>query len=165
MARKVPTRDPIAAYRRKAVAVRRVGQDKHCACGESRPEALIAGSNPIICAACDRERRGKAPLDGHHVASRSNSPVTIPVPVNDHRARLSTDQYDWPRETLENPHGSPLRAAAARIRGFADVLYYLIEKLVLGIPEILEEVDAFLVKTRGPKWWIGTPMEKYAKKR
>lgn len=118
-----------------------------------------------MCAACDRKKSGKATVDRHHVAGKSNSPVTIPVPVNDHRAELSPAQYDWPGETLENPHGSPLLAVAAQVRGFADVLYYLIEKLLLGIPEILEQLDAFLVKTRGPEWWISTPMERYVRKR
>ncbi|HEV2315356.1 MAG TPA: hypothetical protein VGR94_08635 [Candidatus Acidoferrales bacterium] len=90
--------------------------------------------------------------------------MRIPIPVNDHRARLSVDQYDWPKETLENPNRSPLRAAAARIRGFIDVVYYLIEKLLLGIPELLEELDDLLVKIRGPEWWKDTPLEKYAPK-
>lgn len=103
-------------------------------------------------------------MDGHHVAGEANSPVTIPIPINDHRARLSVDQYEWPKETLENSNGSPLRAAAARIRGFDDVLYYLIEKLLLETPEVLEELDNFLVKIRGPEWWKGTPLEKYAPK-
>ncbi len=119
----------------------------------------------MICAHCDRKVKGKATLDNHHVAGKANSPVTIPVPVNDHLARLNVDQYEWPKETLENPNGSPLRAAAARIRGFIDVVYYLIEKLLLGIPEALEELDDFLVKIRGPEWWKGTPLEKYAPKR
>jgi hypothetical protein len=165
MARKLPIRDPIAAHQLKANAVRRFGENAQCACGESRPEALIAGSNPTICAACDRERRGKAPLDKHHVAGRANSPLTIPVPVNDHRARLSTDQYAWPKETLENPNGSPLLAAAACIRGFADTLFYVIEKLLFWIPVMLETLDAILVKALGPKWWTGTELEKYVPRR
>jgi len=166
MKRPLPIRDPIAAQQRKSVAARRFGHGAQChLCGESRPEALIAGRNPLICADCERKKSGKTTLDRHHVAGKSNSPVTIPVPVNDHRARLSVDQCDWPRETLENPSGSPLLAAAGCVRGLADTLSYLIEKLLLWIPEMLETLDQFLTGKLGPKWWIGSPLEKYAPKR
>ena len=165
MRKKPPTRDPIRAYQRDVVAGRRVPENAQCACGESRLRALIRGSDPVICARCDRLAKGRATLDSHHVAGQANSPVKIPISVNDHRARLSADQYEWPKETLENPNGSPLHAAAARIRGFDDVLYYLIENLQLGTPEVLEELDSFLVEQLGPEWWKGTPLEKYAPRR
>lgn len=164
MAQKFPIRDPIAAHQRKTVAARRVGQNAQCACGESRPEALIPDSHPLICASCDRKKRGKATLDRHHVAGKSNSPDTIPVPVNDHRARLTADQYDWPSETLENPAGSPLLVAAASLRGYSDTSAYLVDKFLLGNPEMLEALDVFLIEKLGSKWWIGTPMERYARK-
>lgn len=165
MKRKLPIRDPIAAHQRKAVAARRFPENAQCACGESRPEALIADSSPIMCYECDRKKHGKPTVEHHHVAGKSNSPVTIPVAANDHRARLSVDQYNWPKKTLENPNGSPLLAAAASIRGFADTLFYLIEVFLLWIPEMLENLDAVLVKTLGPNWWTGTEMEKYVPKR
>lgn len=161
MARKLPIRDPIAAHQRTTVARRRVGKNAQCACGESRPEALVSGSNPAICAVCDRKQRGKTTLDRHHVAGKSNSPVTIPIPVNDHRARFSVDQHDWPRQTLENPNGSPLLAIAASLRGYSDTTIYLLETLLH--PDMLEALDAFLIEKHGPKWWIG--VEKYARKR
>lgn len=165
MARRLPIRDPIAAHQRKAVARRRVGENAQCACGESRPEALLSGSNPIICAACDRKKHGKTTLDRHHVAGKSNSSVTIPIPVNDHRARLGADQQDWPRETLENPNGSPLLAAAASLRGYSDTSAYFVETFVLNKPEMLETLHAFLIEKLGSEWWKGTPFEKYAPKR
>lgn len=83
--------------------------------------------------------------------------------MNDHRARLSVDQHDWPKETLENPHGSPILAHAASIRGFSDATVYLMQTLLN--PEFVEALDAFLVKEHGPRWWLGTPLEKYAPKR
>jgi hypothetical protein len=162
--RRLPIRDPIAAYQRKAVAERRFGEKAQCACGESRPEALITGSSPIRCYECDRKRRGKATVEQHHVAGKSNSPVTIPIPANDHRARLSADQYDWPKETRENCDGSPLLATAASIRGYSDTNFYLLESLLRTNPEMLEELNVFLLERLGPKWWIGTPMEKYVPK-
>src|SRR5579872_578251 len=100
-----PRRDPIKARQRKAVAARRVGENATCSCGEERPEALILGSDPIICAACERKTSGKKIMDNHHFAGEANNPLTVPVPVNDHRATLSVDQYDWPAKTLENPEG------------------------------------------------------------
>ncbi len=163
MPKRLPQRDPVAAYHRKAVAQRRIGLGTQCACGESRPEALIAGSNPTVCAACDRERQGEAALDDHHFAGKANSPDTIPVPVNDHRAELSEAQRNWPVETLRNPTGSPFLAAAAKMRGLIDTVSYLLRNL-LWVAEMLEALDAFLVKKLGPRWWINTDLERFAPK-
>src|ERR1700741_5081556 len=101
MRRKPPKRDPIASHKRKVIATLRVGTGARCDCGESRPEALIAGRDPIICAECDRATWGKSKSDEHHPAGDANDPTTIPVRVNDHRAELSVAQGDWPRATLE----------------------------------------------------------------
>jgi len=86
------------------------------------------------------------------------------VPVNDHRAILSPAQYDWPKETLENPDGSPLLAAAAHIRGFIDTIYYFIDKLLAWIPEFLEALHALLTKRLGPKWWRKTELQKFVRR-
>ena len=165
MGRRLPIRDEIAAYQREAVAERRVGEGAQCACGESRAAALISGSDPVRCIECNRKLLGQTTLDDHHPAGKANSPITMPAPANDHAAELTVAQYDWPKETLENPDGSPLLRAAASIRGFVDYLLYLIDKFILWIPEMLEALDAFLVKTRGPKYWAGTELEKYVPKR
>jgi len=160
-----PIRDPIRAFQRDATAARRFPENAQCACGESRPEALIARSDPVICAACDRKKKGKTPSDKHHPAGDANSPVTVPIPVNDHRAELSPAQYDWPHQTLRNPNGSPLLAAAASIRGYSDTNSYQVRTLLLTNPEMLEELDSLLTKERGPEWWVGTSLEKYVPKR
>ncbi len=165
MPKKQPQRDPLGKYQRKATSARRVGAESQCACGEKRPEALIAGSNPTICADCERKKLGRKTFDDHHVPGKRNSPVTIPVPVNDHRAELSVAQLDWLKETRENPEGSPLLAAAAGTRGFADTNVYLVEKLLLPNAEMLECLDAYLEKKFGPKWWLNTELEQFAPKR
>lgn len=157
--------DPIRQYQRKATAARRIGGGRHCACGESRPEALVAGSKPVVCAACARKEQGQTTQDNHHPAGKANNPATIPVPVNDHRAELSPAQYDWPKKTRENPDGSPLLAAAACIRGYVNTTDYLRETLMLENPEMLERLDAFLVDKLGRKWWVGTELEAFARKR
>ena len=154
-----PSRDPIRKHQRDSAAARRVGLDAKCACGEARPLALIPGSKPMICAACDRRRREQKTEDDHHVAGKANSPVTSPIFVNDHRAILSPAQYEWPKETLENPHGDQHRQMAAWIRGFIDIQQcrsnemrhlinellsiidkqsYLLEELLRPLPEMLE---------------------------
>ncbi len=162
---KLSEQDPIQAYQRKATATRRIGKGKQCACGEQRPEALIAGTNSVICAACERKNEGKNTMDNHHVFGKSNDPTTtIPINVNDHRAELSVAQHDWPKETLENPDRSPLLAGAAKIRGFTDTIVFLIEKGLLWIAEMLEALNGFLVDTLGQKWWIGTPLAQFAPK-
>ena len=159
--KKQPQRDPIAAFAREATALRRTA-GRQCACGESRPEALNADSNPTICAECDRMKKGQTPMDDHHVAGQANAPETIPTSTNDHRARLNVDQYDWPKKTLQNIEGCPVTKGAACIRGVIDYLHYLIDKFLLWIPEMLEKLSAFLQEKLGTKWWVGSPLAQFA---
>jgi hypothetical protein len=102
--------------------------------------------------------------DNHHVAMKANSPITVPILVNDHRAELSVAQHDWPKATRENPHGSPLLAFAGCVRGFADTIIYLVKKLLLWGATMLETLDAFLARKLGPRWWIGTDLAQFAPK-
>jgi hypothetical protein len=140
-------RDPIRVHQRKAAAARRVGAGAKCACGEARPEALIPGSVPIVCAECQRAQKGLSTTDDHHIAGKANSPLTVPISVNDHRAELSVAQHDWPTETLENPDGLDCRRVAAGIRGYLDFHEYLNNKLLRPLLEVLEKP----VKCRTPK--------------
>jgi hypothetical protein len=157
-------RDPISYFQRNSKAMRHlVGQ--LCACGESRPEALVAGSNPTICAACARKRRGQTVLDAHHPAGKANNPARIPIPVNDHRANLSPAQYDWPKDTWENRSHSPLLAGAACVRGFCDTNTYLMEELLLWIATLLEMMDKLLKERLGTDWWHGTDLEQFSPRR
>ena len=161
----LPRREPIRTHQRKAVAARRVGEGVKCGCGEQRPEALISGSSPIICAECQRKRKRQSVFDNHHIAGRANSPVTVPVSANDHRAELSAAQYDWPMETLENPDGSPLLKGAACIRGATDWIIYILKELLLWIADMLEALDSFLVRTQGRYWWRNTELENFVPER
>jgi len=104
-------------------------------------------------------------LDRHHPAGKANNPATVAIPVNGHRADLSVAQYDWPKETWENPLGSPLLAGAASIRGFCDTITYLIDELLLWIARMLEALDEYLKKRLGPEWWRGTKLEQFKPKR
>lgn len=158
--------DPIRAAQRKTRAQRRVGLGARCAsCGESRPGALIAGTKPMTCTACKRTKNGGSTMDKHHVAGKANSTVTIKVSVNDHRAILSDAQYDWSRETRENPDGCPLRAAAACLRGFIDTIDYLVTSLLHWIVDMLELLSDLLKEKFGPQWWAGTPLAHFSPKR
>jgi hypothetical protein len=121
-------RNPINAYQRKAEVARRVGKDARCTCGEENPEALIRGSKPKVCFECKNRSQGKDTNEQHHVAGRANSPITISVPLNVHRA-LSIDQWDWPHDTLRNPDGSPLLSAAGCILGFIDLTNALLPRI------------------------------------
>jgi len=162
--RKLPLIDPIGAYQRQATAARRIGERQCSSCGEARPQALITHSNPTICTECQRKMKGQKIKDDHHSAAEVNNSATIPVPANDHRAILNVTQYRWPRETRENPDRSPVLAAAGCVRGFVDTVVYLIEKLLLWIPEMLEKLDAFLVKAFGQKYWVNTELAQFAPK-
>jgi hypothetical protein len=140
-------RDPIASFQRKATAARRVAANAKCTyCSEHRPEALIARSNPLRCSACEAVRLGKSTFEKHHPAGRSNSAITIAIPVNHHRAELSIAQHDWPPTTLQNPNHNSLIAAAARIRGYVDMLDFLTKELLHGIPEALEALPADVLR-------------------
>jgi hypothetical protein len=165
MARNPPKSDPTGAHRRKVIAARKVGVGARCPCGEDRPEALIAGGNPPKCASCERSAKGRATEDYHHSFGRANNPTTIRVPVNDHRADLSAAQMEWPKSTLRNPEGSPLLAGAACVRGFIDTILYLIEKGLLWLAEMLEELDEVLLKKLGPGWWANTEIKRFAPKK
>ncbi len=151
----IPKNDPIRTEARKARAQRRVGIGACCAsCAERRPEALTTGSKPIACAKCQRIRKGKTTVDRHHVAGKNNSPVTIEVPVNDHRAILSPAQQDWPRKTLENPDGDPVLAGAAIVRGFIDTAVYLLRELLLRVARMLEFLSGYMKENLGSQWWV-----------
>lgn len=153
MPRKLPSRDPIGKELRRSRAQRRVGIDSKCDCGETRPEALIPTFTPMNCARCSRKQRGHSVLDRHHVAGKANHDLTIPIPVNDHRAILNEDMQDWPEETLENPNRSPLLAAAGCIRGFCSFVFYLIEELLYWIADLLERLHAILTEKFGDRYW------------
>lgn len=154
--------DPIRTYKRKQAGLRRVGANNRCSCGETRPEALVGSTG--LCAACGRKRRGHSVTDQHHPAGCANSPVTVAIPVNDHRATLSVAQFDWPKKTLENPEGCPLRAGAACIRGFIETLLYLCEQSLTWIIGLLETLSDYLIERLGTQWWAGTPIEQFGRK-
>ena len=159
MSNKSPQRDPIGIYRRETTASRRLGETTQCACGESRLPTLNTRKK-ITCEECKRKRSGKTIMDQHHIAGKANSPITVPVPANDHRV-LSAEQYDWPTKTLSNPEGSPLLAAAASIRGFKDFVLYLMDKFLMWVADILEVAHEYLETRLGSKWWEKTELKKY----
>ena len=101
-------------------------------------------------------------MDNHHIAGKSNSPITITVPANYHRAELSVLQHDWPAETLENPDGCPLLRAAACIRGFSDIVAYLIKEFLLWIADMLVIARAHLVEKLGSRWWEKTELNQFS---
>jgi hypothetical protein len=165
MRQKPPKRDPFGACQREAIAERRVGHGAKCQfCGESRPFALIAKCEPLSCAECKYQQDGKRTTEAHHVAGRSNHPLTIMIPANDHRARLSEGQRDWPKETLRNRNRSPLLTAAACIRGFTDTLYYIVDELLPWIADMLEVLNEYLVQHFGQSWWTSTPVKNFMQK-
>ena len=101
-------------------------------------------------------------MDKHHLFAEANDPeTTLPVPVNDHRAELNEAQNDWPKQTRENPVGSPLLAAAGTIRGFIDQILYLIDKGLNWVADMLEKLDDWLKGKFGPNYWLGTPLEAF----
>jgi len=149
----MPTRDPIRSATRRSKIRRRFPPGAAChTCGETSPLALIPYSEPLICAECERVRNNQSTRDWHHPAGSANHDLTVPIPVNAHRSRLSESQYDWPSRTLRNRHRSRLLAAAACIRGLIDMMKYLLDELGRWIPEYLESLDTALMDEFGEEW-------------
>jgi hypothetical protein len=160
-----PQLDAIRKFQREAITARKAGKNTRCVwCGEARLKALVRSSKPTRCAKCNRQMKDQITMDKHHPAGRSNSKVTVTIPVNDHRAVLSVAQYDWPKATLENTDDCPLLAAAACIRGFIDTICYLIDELLRWIAKMLEILSAVLNDRLGPQWWLDTPLAQFARK-
>lgn len=151
--------DPIKTDARRAKAQRRVGHGAACVrCGESDPLALVAGTNPKLCQECYNTMLGKKRTESHHIAGKPNSRVTVELPANDHRAKLSEAQYEWPPQTLRNADGSPLLAAAAALRGIADFIEELIVAFIRQCAELAEKADAWLREQHG-LWWKNGPLD------
>jgi hypothetical protein len=150
-------RNPIRNDARKARRARRVGEGTVCSrCGERDPRALVQGTSPRLCYECLAEAQGKARSEGHHFPNARNSRFIVGVPGNDHRI-LTDYQHDWPMKTYRNPHCSPLLGAASALRGWLNVLQLVIERGVGWIPGFLEDLDAWLERCLGPKWWHRMP--------
>ena len=132
-------RNPISVYQRKTKAARRAGENARCTCGEQNPHALITGKKTKVCFECKNRSDGKGTTEKHHIAGKANSPITISIPLNVHRA-LSMDQLDWPTETLRNPSGNQLLKIAGSIRGFIDTHDHLVNTLLRPLPELLEKL-------------------------
>ncbi len=163
MLNKRTSRNPVGAAKRRAVAARRIGLGQACACGESDPLALVEGTNPIVCAKCQRLQCGKNPLDKHHIAGKNNHSATISIPVNDHRTFLSEAQYEWPKDMLRNADSSPILAAAACIRGAVETINYILDRLLLWIVDLLHVLDSYLAQKLGRQWWLNSPIASVAK--
>lgn len=103
-------------------------------------------------------------MDEHHFAAKANSPQTVALPANDHRAELNPAQYQWPQNVLENPDGSPLLAAAGMVLGFIDTVVCLIKRGLQLVADVLVICDDYLTGALGQKYWIGTPLEAFCPK-
>lgn len=122
-------------------------------CDETDPEALTGKYPDILCTEHQCKEQGKPPVQKHHPSGQHNDPAfTVSIPANDH-AILTDRQKDWPIDTLRNPHGSPLRKAAAAVRGFLDVLRLIIARIFGWVPDFLESLDNKLTTHIGPEWW------------
>lgn len=139
-------------------ALRRLGtRNPECnSCGETNPLVLTGHEPDIVCYECKQAASGKSTVEKHHVAGQHNDPTTVPVGANDHRL-LSNQQRDWPKETLQNPSGSPLRKAAGALRGFIEWLTLVLDRVLGWIPGFLEQLDEHLTERNGESWW--TEME------
>lgn len=141
---------------RRANRVETLGVDATCKhCGEFEIlclRELKSGSEQLLlCANCQAALRKKRDTESHHVMGRNTGDLTVSITPNDHGI-LSDYQYDWPKETLRNPTGSPLRIIAALLRGWIDMLELVMQHARSWI-HFLEELDPFLTERLGSAWW------------
>ncbi|MCE5322817.1 hypothetical protein LLG46_05805 [bacterium] len=129
-------------------------RDPACSkCSETHPAALTGKNPDILCIEHQCMEQERSPVQKHHPSGHHNDPAfTVSIPANDH-ATLTDLQRDWPINTLRNPHGSPLRKAAAAVRGFLDVLRLIIDRIFGWVPDYLESLDNKLTIRIGPEWW------------
>ena len=121
-------------------------------CGEAAPAALQRRGSEIVCFACTAEESGRALVERHHYAAKANDPFRVPLPINPHRV-VSDEQLTWDVQTLRNPAGSGLRAAAAALRGKAAVDRQMSERIDSWVPSYLEQLDEALTAMHGERWW------------
>lgn len=145
---------------RRANKIEKLGFDAACAhCRETDivclQEVINESNALVLCASCRASRQGRRATESHHVMGRHNGNLTVSIPPNDH-ACLSDYQYDWPKETLRNPSGSPLRIIAALLRGWINLLD-LVMQHALGWTDFLETLDIHLANKLGSAWWTEIP--------
>ncbi len=63
--------------------------------------------SPKRCLPCYAVKKGRKPTESHHIAAEANSPITVEVPITDHR-KLSDAQYEWPPETGAKSRRKPV---------------------------------------------------------
>lgn len=156
--------EPTKRGTRRAHKIETLGLGAACAhCGEREILCLHhvrhESQTIVLCANCRAAYRGKGPSEAHHVMGQHNSEFTVSITPNDH-AVLSDYQYDWPKETLRNPNGSPLRIIAALLRGWLDLLS-LVTQHALSWIGFLEDLDQYLANTLGFTWWTGLPSKEH----
>ena len=96
-----------------------------------------------MCLRCYALKRGTKETEAHHLGAEANSPVTVEMPITDHRT-LSEAQHEWPPKTMQNLDGSPLLAIAGTLRGIADFISDLIVAFINRLAETAEDIDAWL---------------------
>jgi hypothetical protein len=150
--------DPIRTGARKAKTQRRIGQGAICVdCGEGRAAMLVQRSRPRRCLDCYALNKGTKTTETHHIGGKANSPITVEVPIKDHRI-LSEAQYEWAPGTLQNVAGSPLIALAGCLHGIADFIGELVTKFIHYLADAAEQIDAWLRERYG-QWWEGGPFD------
>ncbi len=148
-----PDRDELLEERRQDARRRLDTASPRCReCGATEVLALTGVFPDILCYECQAEAQGCSTREKHHLLGRAlDANATVDVPGNDHRV-LSTLQDAWPTATRQARTGSPLRKAAALLRGWLDILRQVLDR-VDGVVELVEALDRWLEYVRGPRWW------------
>jgi hypothetical protein len=122
-------------------------------CDEDDPEAFTGTFPDILCYEHRAEAEGRSWTEGDHPAGRHNdTTVVIELPGNDHRIKNGL-MSEWPERTLRNPDKSPLLRMAATIRGWLNIMWIMIVRGLGWIPAKLEQLDEWLRRKQGDRWW------------
>ena len=104
-------------------------------------------------------RKERKPTESHHIGGEANSPISVEVPITDHRM-LSDAQYEWPPGAAAEPGWQArcwplagLLQRCGRLRRRADCQRHSLHR------NFLRKLDTWLREQCRPLWWKGTDFD------
>lgn len=69
---------------------KRLGSEQCAMCGIDDIR-MLQSTQVVLCAECRKKLQGQSVYEDHHLAGQQNSPLTIPLPANEHA--ILSDMY------------------------------------------------------------------------
>ncbi len=124
-------------------------------CNESDWRALTGKHPHILCYEHMCAEQGRSTVEQQHTLGRKIDPdMEVTMAGNDHRI-MDSYKDQWPKETRENPDGSPALLAAAYLRVPFDWLIMIAKRYLEPVFLWLEALDSLFCEKLGRRWWVG----------